>query len=384
MKFRTIFTCTPLLGALALGGCVTFSAQDLEQASMAEGAAAVVIAFRGAGFPSFLTHYADSVVFASINSRGQLERERFLRSNFTAGRVVYLLNAPPGRYAPIYASYRFGRARYLAQIDDKTALDWSGQVSANRITFLGANEFTTVWRGGLAMLSNSLRHIGGSMPPFRRKTIRIEVVSPKGLRSPVEESAVLRASREYLSGSYWAELAGRRLRELGNPPEPIFVGRLFKKPAPRISAGSFSYIDTLKWGAGRKIEGGLEWREPKGRARILVHLVVPGSPGYKEKDEYIRHMRSAGGPEDDHVLGEIVISSRAAHSVRYTTYQYPPTELVGSRVTVLRSETVMVPEEEGYFLLHYRTERRYFQRFLPEFHRFIQYLNFHAKQEKKA
>ncbi|OGR82795.1 MAG: hypothetical protein A3J74_10790 [Elusimicrobia bacterium RIFCSPHIGHO2_02_FULL_57_9] len=195
------------------------------------------------------------------------------------------------------------------------------------------------------------------------------------------ETQALDGARAALSGTLWSEYARKRLEILGNPVEPIMIGFFRKRPAPRFELERFSYIDILKWGEPVKAASGLEWRQPKGRARIAVNFLVPDAEGYKPQEDYLKDMRAAGSPEDSHMLREVILSSRTAYAATYTTYYYPPADLVGSRVEIYRSETLLVPDNGGFYLVRYRAQREHFNKYYALFRRFAQYLAF--EKEKK-
>jgi hypothetical protein len=126
----------------------------------------------------------------------------------------------------------------------------------------------------------------------------------------------------------------------------------------------------LGWGKPVRIRGGLEWREPKGKARIALVWFTEDMKEYKSPAASLAALRSAGSPEDDHKVAEVVFSSRPGYEARYTTYFYPEGTLTGSLVKVYVTETLLVPESDGVFFLHYRAEKKDFLKSHPLFRTF--------------
>lgn len=350
--------------------------------SMTDGAAAISIVFKGSGLLSLFKFHADVVYLALLDADGNLDKDHLVAADYFDGQYVYLLNAQPGRYAPIATSYNFFRARYWTSFDEATAKSWSVEVKGGEIAFMGDFYFTPA-QIGTGIAGNLASQAAGLLPPFKRHKIHIEFSSPYRDIGVSAEGRAMRAIMKSLAGLQWSEYARARFEALGNPPEEIMVGFLRKKPAPRLQADHFSYIDLLQWGQPIKTAMGLEWRQPQDRARIAVNFSASGTEGYKPREGYLTDMRAAGSPEDSHMIRDIILSSRTAHAATYTTYYYPPSNLVGHEPEVYRTETILIAAGDDYHLVRYRARREYFSRYYPVFRHFIQYLDFPLKKERK-
>jgi hypothetical protein len=104
-------------------------------------------------------------------------------------------------------------------------------------------------------------------------------------------------------------------------------------------------------------------------------------PGYKPLDQYLVDMRAAGSPEDEHALFTVGLASKTAQGARYTTYQYPEGKLTGSEVKVFETETLIVPDNDSFYLIRLRAPREYFEKFHPAFRKFLAYLVFLPKEK---
>ncbi len=110
------------------------------------------------------------------------------------------------------------------------------------------------------------------------------------------------------------------------------------------------------------IEGGVRFREPKGRAHFSIIFVAKDEKGYKPPDELRREMAAWGSTEDPHLVSDTLISSHTAFRVRYTRYEYDPQYLLGEKARVSLAEASAVPDPRGVFLILYRAGREDFWR----------------------
>jgi hypothetical protein len=189
--------------------------------------------------------------------------------------------------------------------------------------------------------------------------------------SRLAEVDALVAARRDLAGTLWREKVEPRLISLGGPPPAsVTTGFWRKRPVPHQNAGTFSWIDTLGWGPPLPVQGGLEWRHPKDRARIAVRFRKEGEAGFKPFEDYLRELRGLGGLEDSHAFEETVISTAVARVIRYTKYVYPEPYLTGSVKVVYLTEAAVIPGTGGYYVLHYRTRKEDFAKFRRDYLRF--------------
>lgn len=369
----------------AFGGCRALSPKPklAEPFASSQGAIVGSIVMRGHEFPNVIPHSAEEVFFAQVSANGAVDADHPVSSNHYADGLIYLLNIPPGRYVPLTSSYYHRGVRYQGRLTPEEAKLWAVDVRPGEIAFFGANTLRTEWQGLGKGILDFFKQILAHIPPFPRPTTRIEISTPRTDRAPQTEAHALRQAREELKGTLWIEAVDRRLTVLGNPPETLTTGLIFKKPKPKLGEGAFKYVETLGWGDPKPAPGGLRWLEPKNRAEILVAYLQRGVEGYKPREAYLEDMRTAGTDEDAHMLSEITISSRTAKMVQYTTYVTPPGALVGSRAKAFRTETLLVPAADGFYLLRYRAERGAFADFFAVFRKFIQYVEYEVPLEKK-
>jgi hypothetical protein len=365
-----------ILGAAL--ACATLSGCLVEQrlrppTDPGHGAIVMALSFKGREMPYWRRHLAQELFFRRELPDGTLEPV-LIPANYRAHDRLYALDLPPGVYRLVAASYFTGRSRQFVKLEREQTKDWTVAVKPGRLTFAGIGLLPRTGQGLGPFVLNGLRRAASYLPPFRRAVIKVQIGLPRLDRSTSAELETLRLARVDLSGTRWGELVSDRLHELGNPPDPITEGLVFRKAVPHERASTFSYIDTLEWGPPRPVPGGLEWRRPKTPAAISVALVPVSGDGARPLERMLAELREAGAPEDTHTLSQISVSTRPAYSALYTSYVYRDTELVGSDVRVVKTQEILVPDARGVYRLRYRAEASLFERHLPAFERFIRYL----------
>ncbi len=128
------------------------------------------------------------------------------------------------------------------------------------------------------------------------------------------------------------------------------VLRLLYRPStrPYLDDPMFSFDVRRGWKGPEKIPGGVRY-EAGGRAVISVAFLARGTEGWRPPEEFLRRLKEAGSVEDSHIPREVVISSRPASRIGYTTYFYDREVLLGERVDIRYTDIVMVPDAEGIF-----------------------------------
>lgn len=369
---RLLFTA--LLGVVAsLCACVPHF-ELRESTGPDHGGIFMAAEFKGEEFPYWRRHRAAELFFQKLLPDGGLD-PKLVPANYRAGDLLYALDLPPGQYALVAASYFTGRTRQLASFEGDRAKQWVVEVKPGELSFGGAIQLPRRMPGWDVVLENGLRRLASYLPPFRRAVIPMTLGPARTDRSRGVELQALRLARFDLRGSGWGRLVDEKLRELGNPPPVLTTGTFRKKPVPRLRAASFTWIDTLGWGAPQAVPGGLRWRRPKAQAAISVAFVPKAGAGARSLEAELKTLREAGSPEDTHSLTEVAVSSRTALAALYTSYLYPETVLVGSEVKVVRTQALIVPVEAGYYKIQYRASSEEFDRSRPDFERFIRYLD---------
>lgn len=141
--------------------------------------------------------------------------------------------------------------------------------------------------------------------------------------------------------------------------------RVFYRPwaSPYLEHPRFSFEIKRSWKGPEPAVGGPIFTEPKGRAAVSVAFHAQGEPGYKPPTAYRQHMREQGAVHDSHILTELLISSRTASRAVYTSYRYHPEYLLGEQVQTRMTDHIMIPDEEGIYVVRYEADRRHFFRF---------------------
>ena len=355
---------------LAAASCAPPVPKPVQPSGDTQGAVIFGLRVQGREFPSILPHRMETVYFAQQGSDGRFDRDRLLTSNYRAGGYAVLLDVPPGVYGPIAGAYFHKNARYLVKLDPALTDSWAVEVRPGAIAFAGDALLRTEWGGLLVTLFNFGKNVWAYIGFYWHPTIDVDAGSPRLAKDTGTEAAALHAARRRLRRTQWTDAIDKRLAELGNPPEPIQRGLVFKTTVKPTPAGRFAYIDTLGWGDPIKVPGGLEWRKSRKRALVQALFLQPEMPGYKPAEQLLEDMREAGSPEDSHSLFDVALASRTARGALYTTYQYPPASLTGSEVKVYVTEVLLVQDEDGLYILRLRALRESFAKMHSAFRRF--------------
>lgn len=354
-----------------VAGCA--GAPVTQPASLDQGMLISRIAIKGRELPNFRRHPADTVYWARVNAHGDLDLDHPVETTHKSEGDTYAFGVQPGRYAPFAAAYDGLRIRFLAKLDPELRKQLAVDVPRGGVGFTGETLVRTEWEGVLVALEHVGMRLASLVPPFKRRVVDVPTQLPKVDKTPELELAALKRARRAAAGTLWIERLDERIAALGNPPERLYTGLIRKKPVAPTRADRFSYIDTLEWGQARAIDGGLEWREPKSRARVAVAFVSYSS---RTLERQLEALRLAGSAEDDHVLYDVRVGSLPAHAARFTTYSYGTQKLVGAETKVHVTEALVVPDRDGYYLIVYRARKEDFDAFRPLFSRFVSYLKF--------
>lgn len=369
------------VAALFLAGCAT---PPLKQpASTEHGALAIRLSFKGRELPSFLTHQASEVFWAKLNAYGDLDLDHPVLTTLARDGDCYVLDVPPGKYAPFAAAYSFARLRYLVRIDNDLRKQLTVEVRPGAFTFGGEVLLRTEFEFGWGTVYDLGLHVLGALPPFHRPTIDVVAANPKVDLDVKPEAALLKRALLALAGTLWTDRVEERLTELGRPADPIMTGFIRRKALPTTQTERFRYVDTFEWGKPKPLAGGLEWREPKGRARVVVGWV--DDPSGEKRSRALEKLKLSGESGDEHVLFDVWVDSHPGRSARYTTFVYPEGKLVGADAAqVYTTQTMVVDGKGGYFLLMYRAQKEEFGRFLPAFTAFVEHILFRGPEKAKG
>jgi len=314
--------------------------------------------------------YAARAALAPVDKDGKPDVDRVIFSNFRKDERLYFLDLPPGRYAPVAAYWTEHGLRHAVKIEEKdAALD----IPPGELRFLGDFTARRRWEDWPRFLLNGLLSAKILVPPFRPAVAFLDAPVRIHDKSAAAEIRALRAAVKDLSGTEWARAAQERLVAMKAPPPALTERRgIFRRKEVPVKVHwtpMFGYIDTLEWGEPADVPGGLEWRHPKDKARVQVAL--RDSPPLATA---LEKLKGLGSPEDSHTHSMVYLSTRPAYAVRYTNYHYPEPYLTGEVVKVSVTETLLVPDPRGYFVVQMRASREDFPKVLPAFVRFRTYL----------
>lgn len=335
-----------LLGTVVWAGCAHFKGgKPPEPTAQTNGGVLVETTVQEGRYQKFEVR---AIRFVRVGPTGDLEDQE-MPSNFNADGLVYLLDVPPGRYTAVSASYyRRGRKQSF-RWDPALSKSSAVEVKPGELVFMGHHEFKNKKAG------------------FRTQSVSLGVDT-----GPERAIKAFERAQVHLAATLWKDAVAGNLGGLGTSRAPVLDSK--KREIPVESTHRFAYVDMLKWGEPQKINGGLEWRQPQDKARLAITFFPQGAKGYKSKEDALEYLRSAGSPEDTHLVTESMISAHKAYTARYTTYYYPPGTLVGSTVKVYVTESIMIAESDGVYFLHYRAQRSDFKKFHNYFKRFIRHV----------
>ena len=363
----------PFLAAAALAACAAMGRRH-QPAAASAGLVFGSLQFKKAVI-IFPDRYADIMHLAPIDSRGELDYDHPLSSQWAAGELVYFFNVPPGRYAVIGGSFLAHGLRYTFRLLPEQARQCPVEAKAGEAVFLGVvmmqRQLPDLLPAGLHALKNAAL----LLPPWRPYTAEVEATFKAVDTTRLSEiDALVTASRD-LAGTLWTAVVRERLDRLGGPvPEPVTTGFWRKRSKPALRSKSFTWIDTLEWGRPFVIKDGLEWRQPKDKARIAVRFHKEGAPGFQPLEDYLHDLRALGSTEDTHAFETVVLPTGGGSSIRYTKYIYPEPFLTGSVQDMFVTEATVVPGQGGYYVVQYRARKDDFPKFYPQYLRFREHL----------
>ena len=180
-----------LLVCLALMGCVNVRRpfHVPEPTSAGNGGIVLSVAVREGHFK---THYARYAAVGRVNSRGKLEEEVH-SSNYFKDDLVYIMDLPPGRYAPVSGAYLYNGLKNAFAFDAKITTAAAVEVTGGRLSFAGdvTTKIEKTGRSRLAVLGKIDRGRGA-------------------------ELAALTAAGKALAGTLWEEGVDRQRMLIGD------------------------------------------------------------------------------------------------------------------------------------------------------------------------
>ncbi len=328
---------------------------------------------RGALFTKSIK-WADSASLVEVDATGAPVPGPRIVSGFAANGYVVFLGMTAGRYVLRTASFPARGARYHLIIPREGEGKRAVVLRRGTAAYLGNFVFESRWPELGDALERAAWIVGHWLAPFlRRPLLPRDTGTPVFDTGPIQEARGLHAVRAALAGTQWSTLIAERLRELGAAEPAKVAGALRSREIPLREEPFLSWRDTLKWGEPRRAPSGIAWRRPGGEAQIAVFFTTASAPGFAGWDAAVSELRQStlASVEDRGGVYEVRVATRAGLAARTTKYQYPEGVLVGSKTSVVVTETTLVPDGYGLFTARLRAPRGEFDAALPAYREFL-------------
>lgn len=300
---------------------------------------------------------------------------------------IFFLDLPAGRYALRSASYDSKLARYQLRMPEEGAFARSVTLRPGAAAYLGDHSFDGRWPEFGDSVARAARIVLHWATPWLQRPLIPRDADFKTLdRERDSEIEAMRAARRALAGTPWTRLVDARLRELSAADPPKTEGTLRKRELPLREEPFLSWRDTLDWGEPRRGRDALEWRRPRGEARVAVFFTTATAPGFAGWDEAVRQLRrsAAASVEDSGEVYEVRVATRAGWGARTTSWLYPEGTLTGSVARVIVTESVLVPDGWGLYTARLRAPREEFETVRASFLEFLRQLRLGPPPPKAA
>lgn len=353
-----------------LSGCATVG-PSIEPTSVDHGLLIARARVAGA-LVWFTADYPDRATVELLDANGEPVPGKVAVSGFSGDGGIYFLDLPPGRYALTSLSFPARGARYEVVLSSAAMRRETVELRPGKAAFLGSLSLEGVFPDVDVAFERALDVVGRWITPFLRHAPIPRDAELRGVARDAEtEASVLREARKDLADTQWRGAVDDRLKEL-SVPAPAATAGWRGREVPLNSETFFSWRDTLKWGKPVRTEEGAAWRRPKGQARVAVFFTSATAPGFAGYEEAVRQLRTAAGAlEDPAALYEVRVGTYTGRAARVTTHHYPESSLVGSEVTVLVTETILVSSPAGMYTARLRAPRDEFEKVLPAFREFL-------------
>lgn len=359
------------LAALLLAGCAT-APWAPEPTSVDHGMLVVRAKVRGAVL-SFTSDLPDQATVEQIDEHGEAVPGKVAVSGPNAGGEMYFVDLPPGRYSLTSFSFPARGVRYDVALSTAVVRRYAVELKPGKAAFLGDVVLDGRFPDFDVAVERALDVLGHWITPFLRRPRIDRDADLRGVDQEAEpERQALLDARKDFAGTQWRPLIEARLREMGAMERAPTEGVLRSREVPLRPFEFFSWRDTLKWGEPARAPNGLAWRRPGGEARVAVFFTTGTAAGFAGYQEAVRQLRAAAGAVDDpEGLFEVRVGTRAGQAARVTSYRYPESTLMGSQVSVIVTETVLVDDPLGMFTARLRAPRDEFEKVLPQFREFL-------------
>jgi len=150
----------------------------------------------------------DAAYFAKVGDRADvLSSDRVVQSNYASGNNLYLLNAEPGLYAAVAASYTdqlsayssFTRVLYFPEdLIKKTIVE----VKPGGVAYMGTYEVKIPMLAGFGSADRAQSHYRSQMETGSAQPL--PATERSSARTPASEEEFFRKAKEDLAGSDWS------------------------------------------------------------------------------------------------------------------------------------------------------------------------------------
>jgi hypothetical protein len=328
---------------------------------------------RGAFFRKSIK-WADSASVVELDAAGLPVPGPPTVSVVAANGHVVFLGMTAGRYVLRTASFPARGVRYQLVMSKEGEARRAVVLRRGSAAYLGDYLFESRSPEYDVALGRAARIIGHWLTPFlRRPLLPRDTGAPVFETGPMHEARGLHAARAALAGTQWSGLINARLRELSAAEPSKVAGALRSREIPLREEPFLSWRDTLQWGEPRRAPAGIAWRRPGGEAQIAVFFTTASAPGFAGWAAAASELRQStlGSVEDRGGVYEVLVATRAGLAARTTKYQYPEGVLVGSKTSVIVTETTLVPDAYGIFTARLRAPRGEFEAALPAYREFL-------------
>lgn len=341
--------------------------------SLDQGLLIAHVGARGALFSKFIK-WADSASLVEIDATGAPVPGPHIVSGVAANGYVVFLGMTAGRYVLRTASFPARGARYHLSMSREGEARRAVVLRRGTAAYLGDYMFESHWPEFGDALERGAWIVGHWLAPFlRRPLLPRDTNTPVFVTGAAPETRGLHAVRAALAGTQWNTLITARLRELSAAEPAKVAGALREKEIPLHEEPFLSWRDTLKWGEPRRASAGIAWRRPSGEAQVAVFFTTASAPGFAGWGAAVSELRQStlASVEDRGGVYEVRVATRAGLAARTTKYQYPEGMLVGSKTSVIVTETTLVPDGYGLFTARLRAPRDEFDAALPAYREFL-------------
>lgn len=138
---------------------------------------------------------------------------------------------------------------------------------------------------------------------------------------------------------------------------------LYPTPDGRLAylGGRFSFEVPRGWKAPIEAPGGAVLVDGDGRAGVGAAFHPEGSPDWEDPADFKHRLRSLGELEDSPLLETVVVGGRFGTRRRWTTTRYKgPWHKLGEKAETLLTETILVPDLEGIYVVWFRAPKAEF------------------------